>query len=109
MQKKSNFEAVLREKRKYHLFQNEIRMIKILLLTDYSLESERRFLNGFVKYTDTQGGCIFYPMSHLVNEDVDHSMEIIRFAKTFKVDAILGLWHNINEEEAKKLNIPIFF
>ena len=84
------------------------RMIKILLLTDYSLESERRFLNGFVKYTDTQGGCIFYPMSHLVNEDVDHSMEIIRFAKTFKVDAILGIWHNINETEAKKLNIPIF-
>ena len=91
-----------------HLFQNEIPMIKILLLTDYSLESERRFLNGFVKYTDTQGGCIFYPMSHLVNEDVDHSMEIIRFAKTFKVDAILGLWHNINEKEAQKLNIPIF-
>ena len=83
-------------------------MIKVLLLTDYSQESERRLLNGFVKYTDTQGGCIFYPMSHLVNEDVDNSMEIIRFAKTFKVDAILGIWHNINETEAKKLNIPIF-
>lgn len=83
-------------------------MIKILLLTDYSQESERRFLNGFVKYADTQGGCVFYPMSHLVNENVDNSMEIIKFAKTFKVDAILGLWHNINEVEAKKLNIPIF-
>ena len=35
-------------------------------------------------------------------------MEIIRMAKKFKVDAILGLWHNINVEEAKKLNIPIF-
>ena len=90
------------------LFQNEISMIKILLLTDYSQESERRFLNGFVKYTDTQGGCIFYPMSHLVNEDTDNSMEIIRFAKAFKIDAILGLWHNINEKEARKLNIPIF-
>ena len=91
-----------------HLFQNEIPMIKILLLTDYSLESERRLLNGFVKYTDTQGGCIFYPMSHLVNEDIDNSKEIIKYAKAFKVDAILGLWHNINEEEAKELNIPIF-
>ena len=83
-------------------------MIKILLLTDYSQESERRFLNGFVKYTDTQGGCIFYPMSHLISKTKDNSREIIKTARRFKVDAILGLWHNINVEEAKKLNIPIF-
>ena len=83
-------------------------MIKILLLTDYSHESERRFLNGFVKYADTQGGCIFYPMSHLISRTKDNSMEIIRTARKFKVDAILGLWHNINVEEAKKLEIPIF-
>ena len=83
-------------------------MIKILLLTDYSQESERRFLNGFVKYTDTQGGCIFYPMSHLISKTKDNSMEIIRMARKFKVDAIIGLWHNINIEEAKKLGIPIF-
>ena len=79
-------------------------MLKILLLTDYSQESERRFLNGFVKYADTQGGCIFHPMSHLIDQTKDNSMEIIRMAKKFKVDAILGLWHNINVEEAKKLN-----
>ncbi len=83
-------------------------MIKILLLTDYSQESERRLLNGFVKYTDTQGGCIFYPMSHLISEAKDNSKEIIRLAKKFKVDAILGQWHNIDTEEAKKLGIPIF-
>ena len=83
-------------------------MIKILLLTDYSQESERRFLNGFVKYTDTQGGCIFYPMSHLISKTKDNSTEIIRMARKFKVDAIIGLWHNINVEEAKKLDIPIF-
>jgi LacI family transcriptional regulator len=83
-------------------------MIKILLLTDYSQESERRFLNGFVKYADTQGGCIFYPMSHLISQTRDNSVEIIRLAKKFKVDAIIGLWHNINVEEARKLNIPIF-
>ncbi len=83
-------------------------MIKILLLTDYSQESERRFLNGFVKYADTQGGCIFYPMSHLISQTKDNSKEIIKIARKFKVDAILGLWHNINVEEAKKLDIPIF-
>ena len=83
-------------------------MIKILLLTDYSQESERRFLNGFVKYADTQGGCIFYPMSHLISQTRDNSIEIIKLAKKFKVDAIIGLWHNINVEEARKLNIPIF-
>lgn len=83
-------------------------MIKILLLTDYSQESERRFLNGFVKYADTQGGCIFYPMSHLISQTKDNSKEIIKIARKFKVDAILGLWHNINVEEAKKLQIPIF-
>ena len=83
-------------------------MIKILLLTDYSQESERRLLNGFVKYTDTQGGCIFYPMSHIISENKDNSKKIIQLAKKFKVDAILGLWPNINTEEAKKLGIPIF-
>lgn len=83
-------------------------MLKILLLTDYSQESERRFLNGFVKYADTQGGCIFYPMSHLISQTKDNSREIIKLAKKFKVDAILGLWHNINVAEAQKLNIPIF-
>ena len=83
-------------------------MIKILLLTDYSQESERRFLNGFVKYTDTQGGCIFYPMSHLVSDKKDNSQEIISFARKFKVDAILGRWPNIDTAEAKKLGIPIF-
>ena len=83
-------------------------MIKILLLTDYSQESERRFLNGFVKYADTQGGCIFYPMSHLISQTRDNSIEIIRLAKKFNVDAIIGLWHNINIEEARKLDIPIF-
>ena len=83
-------------------------MLKILLLTDYSQESERRFLNGFVKYADMQGGCIFYPMSHLISKTRDNSMEIIRMARKFKVDAIIGLWHNINIEEAKKLGIPIF-
>ena len=87
---------------------NENLMIKILLLTDYTQESERRFLNGFVKYTDTQGGCIFYPMSHLISKTKDNSREIIKTARKFKVDAILGLWHNINVEEASKLNIPIF-
>ena len=83
-------------------------MIKILLLTDYSQESERRFLNGFVKYTDTQGGCIFYPMSHLISDRKDNSREIIGFARKFKVDAILGRWPNIDTVEAKKLGIPIF-
>ena len=83
-------------------------MIKILLLTDYSQESERRLLNGFVKYADTQGGCIFYPMSHLISSTKDNSKEIVKLARKFKVDAILGLWHNINIEEARKLGIPIF-
>lgn len=83
-------------------------MLKILLLTDYSQESERRFLNGFVKYADTQGGCIFHPMSHLISEREDNSDEIINLAKKFKVDAVLGMWHNIDVEKAKTLGIPIF-
>ena len=47
-------------------------------------------------------------MSHLISKTKDNSMEIIRMARKFKVDAIIGLWHNINVEEAKKLDIPIF-
>ncbi len=104
----TNFFSNLADTRTWKTIPKRKVMIKILLLTDYSQESERRFLNGFVKYTDTQGGCIFYPMSHLISKTKDNSMEIIRMAKKFKVDAILGLWHNINVEEAKKLNIPIF-
>ena len=99
----TNFFSNLADTRTWKTIPKRKIMIKILLLTDYSQESERRFLNGFVKYTDTQGGCIFYPMSHLISKTKDNSMEIIRMAKKFKVDAILGLWHNINVEEAKNL------
>ncbi len=83
-------------------------MIKILTVIDYSSQSERRLLQGLVEYADAHGGCILYPMSSFDVESGGHSREIVRMARTLGVDAIYGVWYDIDVEEARSLGIPIF-
>jgi len=67
-------------------------MVKILLLADYSRESERRLLRGLVKYANSRGGCALYQMSSFPLESRGHSEEIAQAARTLGVDAIFGTW-----------------
>ena len=83
-------------------------MIKILTVIDYSSQSERRLLQGLVEYADAHGGCLLYPMSNFDVESSGHSHEIVRMARTLKVDAIYGVWYDIDVAAARSLGIPIF-
>ena len=83
-------------------------MIKILTVIDYSSQSERRLLQGLIEYMDAHGGCILYPLSSFDVETPGHSEEIIRMARTLQVDAIYGVWYDVDIAAAKELGIPIF-
>lgn len=83
-------------------------MIKILTVIDYSSQSERRLLQGLIEYMDAHGGCILYPLSSFDVETPGHSDEIIRMARTLQVDAIYGVWYDVDVDAAKELGIPIF-
>lgn len=83
-------------------------MIKILTVIDYSSQSERRLLKGLIEYADAHGGCILYPLSTFDVETAGHSEEIIQMARTLQVDAIYGVWYDIDVNAAKELGIPIF-
>lgn len=83
-------------------------MIKILTVIDYSSQSERRLLQGLVRYADAHGGCILYPMSNIDVERSGHSRKIVSMARSLHVDAIYGVWYDIDVKAAQSLGIPIF-
>ena len=83
-------------------------MIKILTVIDYSSQSERRLLQGLVSYADAHGGCILYPMSNIDVERSGHSRKIVSMARSLQVDAIYGVWYDIDVQAALSLGIPIF-
>lgn len=83
-------------------------MVKILLLIDYNKESERRLLNGLIRYADMRGGCEFFPMTSFDLESSGHSGQIIDAARKYGVDAIYGIWQDIDVDAALSLGIPIF-
>ena len=78
-------------------------MIKILTVIDYSSQSERRLLQGLVSYADTHGGCILYPMSNIDVERSGHSRKIVSMARSLQVDAIYGVWYDIDVQAARGL------
>lgn len=82
-------------------------MVKILLLSDYSREPERRLLRGFVKYANTSGGCSLFPVSNFIQNDPARAHEIVEKARSLGVDAIFGRWPGIDIQAAKSLGIPI--
>lgn len=83
-------------------------MIKILLLIDYNKESERRVLNGLIRYADMHGGCEFVPMTSFDLETPGHSAQIAEAARAYGVDAIFGVWKDIDVPLALSLGVPIF-
>lgn len=83
-------------------------MIKILLLSDYSREPERRLLRGLVNYMNSRGGCALYNWSSFPLFSSGHSSEIAKAAKKLKVDAIFGIWRDPDMNIVRSLGIPVF-
>lgn len=81
-------------------------MIKILLLIDYSSEFDRKILRGLVSYSKKNGSWLFYRLPSYYGNT--HGRKgIIKWAKEWEADAIIGQWDNDTVDLPKELDIPI--
>lgn len=81
-------------------------MIKILLLIDYSSEFDRKLLRGLVQYSKENGPWLFYRLPSYYSA-MYGEQGILRWAKEWKADAIIGQWNNDTIDLQKELNIPV--
>lgn len=81
-------------------------MIKILLLIDYSSEFDRRLLRGLVQYSKENGPWLFYRLpSYYITMYGEQG--IVKWAKEWEADAIIGQWNNETVDLLKELDIPV--
>ena len=81
-------------------------MIKILLLIDYSSEFDRKLLRGLVQYSKENGPWLFYRLPSYYSA-MHGEQGILKWAKEWKADAIIGQWNNDTIDLQKELNIPV--
>ena len=77
-------------------------MIKILLLIDYSSEFDRKLLRGLVQYSKENGPWLFYRLPSYYSA-MYGEQGILKWAKEWKADAIIGQWHNDTIDLQKEL------
>ena len=85
---------------------NEFRMIRILLLIDYSSEFDRKLLRGLVRYSKENGPWLFYRMSSYY-ADLLGKEGLLEWARTWQADAIIGQWKRDDVNFLKELDIPV--
>lgn len=81
-------------------------MIKILLLIDYSSDFDRKLLQGLVQYSKENGPWLFYRLPSYYST-MHGEQGILKWAKEWKADAIIGQWNNDTIDLQKELNIPV--
>lgn len=82
------------------------KLIKILLLIDYSSEFSRRLLRGVVQYSKDHGQWIFYRMPSYY-KSLYGNEGIIKWATEWKADAIIAQWDNEESQILGNLDIPV--
>ena len=83
-------------------------MIKILLLIDYSSEFDRKLLRGLVQYSKENGPWLFYRLPSYYSA-MHGEQGILRWAKEWKADAIIGQWNLLTEWKAAHAGKEIVF
>ncbi len=81
-------------------------VVKILLLTDFSSGYSRDLLRGLVRYSKTRKGWALYRMP-MYYRMLHGDREIIRWAKKWKVDAIVAQINDIDVKALSQMKIPI--
>lgn len=85
---------------------SHLRMIKILLLIDYSSDYDRKLLRGLVKYSQEKGPWIFYRLPFYYIEM--HGIEgVLDWTRKWKPNAIIGKLETNTIDFQKELNIPV--
>ena len=88
--------------------QSLLPMYKILLLLDYASEFERNILRGLVKYSSEHGPWLFYRLPPSFRATYGDE-GIIRYAREWKADAVIGRWDNDELDIRRELHIPVVY
>lgn len=82
-------------------------MIKVILLIDCADEHDRKLLRGIMRYSKENGPWLFYRL--LPDYRISNGCEeqVLRFAKEWKADAIIGRWNDSKLHLLEGLDIPI--
>ena len=82
-------------------------MLRVILMIDYSSEYDRKLLRGIMRYSKENGPWAFYRISSEPMTGDSQCREVIRMAKRWKADAIIGRWKDSELKQLECLNIPI--
>ncbi len=82
------------------------KIVKILLLIDYSSEFSRKLLRGLVQYSKENGPWIFYRLPSYYKA-LYGKEGVVKWAKEWKADAVLAHWDNEESQILSTLGIPV--
>lgn len=82
-------------------------MIRVLLLIDCTNDFDRKLLRGIVRYSKENGPWLFYRLPSYYSSAMYGERSILKWAKEWKADAIIGQWNNDAVNLLRELNIPI--
>ncbi|MBR1873225.1 MAG: DNA-binding transcriptional regulator [Bacteroidales bacterium] len=82
-------------------------MRKVILLIDCASEFDRKLLRGIVRYSHEKGPWQFYRMPSWYSWDENGEQHILRWARKWQADGIIGRWNSSRAPLLKKLGIPI--
>lgn len=87
--------------------QNILIMIKVILLIDCASEFDRKLMRGIMKYSKGNGPWLFYRMPSNIYSGNDREEQVIKWAKKWKADAIIGRWNETKASLLAELDIPV--
>ncbi len=82
-------------------------MIKVILLIDCASEFDRKLMRGIMKYSKENGPWLFYRMKPHIYSGKDREEQVIKWAKKWNADAIIGRWNETKSSLLEELNIPV--
>lgn len=82
-------------------------MIKVILLIDCASEFDRKLMRGIMKYSKENGPWLFYRMKPQIHSGKDREEQVIKWAKKWNADAIIGRWNETKSSLLEELNIPV--
>lgn len=82
-------------------------MIRVILMTDYSSEYDRRLLRGIMRYSKENGPWTFYRLSSEYRSGGELLKDLSGIAREWKADAVIGRWIDEELGTLEDLNIPV--
>lgn len=82
-------------------------MIRVILLLDCASEHDRKLLRGMVRYSKENGPWLFYRLSPDSRFGDDREEWVLKWARQWKADAIIGRWDDRKMSLLDDLDIPV--